>query len=524
MSDNDSSSSRPASPISALPDVQSSRLQRLPLNSISRKAGPGSVLSETTEGHGDYYASTVHLPFSFSSTSLALPTVPQDWSSAKHGFHGTLCRVVYSIELIPFVSAISTVVNSPHKRSAPPKAHSSIPTVTPTILPRPNRKILDQYVQNISLEWERFQRSGQLELENAVQVEGPSGSLDLSRNPRPSTSKQLPSLHTIPPVFFDPQFNLGDPSIFNAVTEQGEEPSTLLSLSLSHSLPLLEKLSHYADTIEQHLVREVSLRSTSFFAALSNLQDLQTESEQCIERISQLKTTLKEVDEKNAKKGLAVVRMETRLWNLESVKEGVRLISNVVEMTGVAKGLTAAGQWGEALGVVEELQALWEREPTSSPSSIAGIGPPLPSIRESSEDRSSPVQESSVAERISASTTSTGSKPVTSVPLPSLHAFSSLPAHLQALTMEIATSLTSELVNVLRIDLTDRTAGSLLHEAQNQTLKDRLRPLLQGLLRAKGLREAALAWREAVLVEVQSCIKLVCLFVHLSLQIRSFIV
>jgi vacuolar protein sorting-associated protein 54 len=65
----------------------------------------------------------------------------------------------------------------------------------------------------------------------------------------------------------------------------GNDPSTL-----AHSLPLLKKLSHHADIIEQHLVHEIARRATSFFAAFSNLQDLQAESARCVERVKGLRS------------------------------------------------------------------------------------------------------------------------------------------------------------------------------------------------------------------------------------------
>ncbi|KIM71978.1 hypothetical protein PILCRDRAFT_82306, partial [Piloderma croceum F 1598] len=107
-------------------------------------------------------------------------------------------------------------------------------------------------------------------------------------------------------------------------------------------------------------------------------------------------------------------------------------------------------------------------------------------------------------------------RPPISIPLSSLKAFSNLPTHLRTLTMEIASSLTTELVDVLRIDLVERISldsGQPRPEVENghadidQTLRDRLKPLLQGLSRTKGMRDATGSWREVVLGEVRGTIK-----------------
>ena len=412
--------------------------------------------------------------------------------------------------------AISTVVNNPHKRSAPPKAHAPVPAITPVVLPRPNHKILDQYAQNVASDWNHLLQS---RLSVPEQVEDSSNDLPGSFQ---LIGRELPPRGSVPSVFFDPQFSLGNPRMFRAVTGQEEDQYALDPVSLAYSLPLIEKLSHHADTVEQHLILEVSRRSSSFFAALSNLQDLQTESEQCTHRIAQLKSMLKEVDDKHAKRGLEIVRGERKLRNLETVKSGVRMVSGVVEMTGVVKGLVSAGQWGEALTVLEEIHGLWNENPASHPPVSSQTNPTT--TRQTDPERAlSPVQESPRTEDDiplpPSSLSKTARTSDVGIPLSSLRAFSSLPEHLQTLTLEIASSLTTELVEVLRLDLAERIPGSAAHEALDQSLRDRLRPLLQGLLRTKSLREATLSWRDVALAEVRNCVKPVSSILLLPLLI-----
>ncbi|OBZ75271.1 Vacuolar protein sorting-associated protein 54, chloroplastic [Grifola frondosa] len=390
------------------------------------------------------------------------------------------------------------------------------PCSTPRGPPRVRRKDFDSYLRAVAPEWERFEHNAEQGREGFAQIESPqpSSSFEQStlpitpRTPQPSPSKALPPLESVPAVFFEPNFNLGDPRTFNAVTEQREGAEALTDpSSLSHSLPLLEKLSHHADTIEQHLIREISVRSTSFFAALANLQDLQTESEQCLDRIKHLRGLLHEVDEHGAKRGLEIVRRECKLQNLGAVREGVRVMGGVVEMTGVARNLVTAGQWGEALDVIEELDRLWTMDEDHS--KVTSAAQPLP-VR---SGRSSPlptVVESPPATPVTSLPAGMQKAPI-SVPISSLNAFASLPFHLRTLTMEITSSLTSEFVNVLRLDLVERIDADLDADGRrkdfNMSLKDRLRPLLQNLVRTKGVREATISWREVVMAEVRGTIR-----------------
>ncbi|CCM02241.1 uncharacterized protein FIBRA_04322 [Fibroporia radiculosa] len=523
MSEGTSTPSRPGTPVADLPTFSHVRPYRFTWDPASRKQGPGSV-SATTEGRGDYFAETTPFDLYGSSLSSLQPgALPAEWSSAKYGFHGA-CYFIDAPDTPSPRTAISTVVNSPHKRSAPPKAHSSIPSVPPAELPRVRRKDFDAYLTSVGPEWERFQKNAEQGREGSAQIPStplPSSNIDLPhhehdpntpRAPRPTPGRALPPLESVPAVFFDPNFNLSDPRTFGAVTEQLEGADTDPA-ALSYSLPLLEKLSHHADTIEQHLVREISLRSTSFFAALSNLQDLQTESEQCLDRIGRLRGLLRDVDETGARRGLEIVRRECRLRNLDAVREGVRVVGGVVEMTGVAKSLVAAGQWGEALDVIEELDRLWDADVSSEgkvqvPASPAPSGKsrdtprePLPTVPESPPDSPKAPSANGIQ------------RPPLNVPLSSLNAFAALPVHLRELTMEITSALTSEFVNALRLDLVERIDAPqgapemVIQESPDTSLKDRLRPLLQCLARTRGVREASVSWREVVMVEVRNTLR-----------------
>ena len=373
---------------------------------------------------------------------------------------------------------MSNVLNNPHKRHAPPKPHAPLPPVQPAVLPRVKRSDFDRYLRAVAPEWDRF----------LIAAAPPSDS--------PSTPKLLSPLPSVPSVFFDPNFDLADPSTFDAVTERvhGDQDASDPS-SISYSLPLLEKLSHHADTIEQHLVREISLRSSSFFAALTNLQDLQSESEHCLDRIAKLRTLLHDLDSNTAVRGLHVVRKESRRSNLAAVAHAVRELAAVVEMSSVASGLVAAAQWGEALAVIDNIQSLFNPSPQD-----ASVPPSVKRLTRQREDAPSPLSptpESPLQMQT----------PLFSLPLSSLTAFLSLPPHLQAMNTEVTLSLTTDLVSALKLDLLGRVNSDSQVADTDITLKDRLRPLLHGLLRTNGIREALVAWRPVVMSEVRGIMK-----------------
>ncbi|KAH9980866.1 Vps54-like protein-domain-containing protein [Lactifluus volemus] len=493
MSDYTSSPSRPASPASALPDLPTARPSafRFDWDPSSRRPGPRSV-SETTEGRGDYFSSTPKVDIYGASSSVAsvqLGSIPSQWSSAKHGFH-----------------AISTVVNNPHKKSAPPKAHAPVPSAPRAELPRVRRKDFDPYVRAIGPEWEAFQHNVQLGRVGPLQLEDSITEFDNQPDVHRTsgTSKSLPPLSSIPEVFFKSDFDLGDPHTFDTVAEvpssshpisptSPHDPSTL-----AHSLPLLEKLSHHADTIEQHLVLEIARRTAPFFAALSNLQKLQAESALCLTHVQELRTQLNDVSENGARRGLYGVQREVRLAHLKQVQAGVRAVRSVVETVRVVRELVDNGQWSAALDGVDELRALWDGPAAPA----AHLAPPLegaamlPSVAEEEVTNGTKEEE----ERVSATA-------VLEIPLSKLKAFSALPSQLHTLTQEITASLTSDLVAVMKTDLVDRIHRSRSLSNDSTDVRDRLRSLIQNLVRTKSLRESIADWRSVVLGEVQGVVR-----------------
>lgn len=369
----------------------------------------------------------------------------------------------------------------------------------PTQLPRVKRKDFEPYLSAISTEWERFEDGIRLGREGVAQLEplpivsdSPHLTIDIQspttpytpRTPLPNLRRELPSLDSVPRIFFESPFDMGDPQTFDTVTETSDMDvlSTSSFDTFAQLSPLDERLANYADVVEQHLVREISLRSSSFFAALTNLHELQSESHTCLDRTNKLRSMLKEVDERTAKRGLEMVRLENRLANIEKVNEGVKFIKEVYEMVNLAGGLVQAGQWDEAISVIGELDYLWEL-------------PPLPGQKDSN---------------ITTGTQMAPEQRPFSIPLSSLKAFAFLPSRLKSLTVQITNSVTSEFVSVLKSDLLVRIDENQDDEKLNQNLRERLRPLLQCLSQTNGTTAALTGWRSIILTEIRFLVKRVC--------------
>ncbi|KAN0064753.1 hypothetical protein ACQY0O_001810 [Thecaphora frezii] len=325
-------------------------------------------------------------------------------------------------------NAISTVLNHPSKRQHPidPKS-SRFPPLTPTPhvlsdIPRAKKADLEGYLSSVRPEWDRFMRNqklgrqgkarvadgqqdgaeeqaaqGELRIEAEASAKGrgtrphhrsrgsvTSLSADLRAQPTPAPRKRLPPLSSVPQVFFSEDFDLGDPYTFDLVTERykattanaGQDGAAAHSYDVALNQMLQEKLSYYSDVIEQHLILEIGQQSSSFFAALGNLNELSAEAESCLEQIDHLKAELAQIDEQQAKQGLRVVLEQDRRRQLHRKRKAVESVREVIERRDLANLLVQQGETEEALEVIDGLRAALSAPPSTG-ANAAGEQPPL---------------------------------------------------------------------------------------------------------------------------------------------------
>ena len=307
---------------------------------------------------------------------------------------------------------------------------------------------------------------------------------------------------------------------------------------------LQEKLSHYLDIVELHLSNEIQSRSASFFAALSNLQDLQTEGADCLDRIENLRNQLREVDNRIAHKGLDLIRIQKRSSNMRTIEMALDTMKEIREMMVICDKLVHEGNWDEALGlisVLEESRAQAKSALTSldGPSLTNGASSPIQkghhfSLGYASVDGLPPSpspHQSQPLSPVRLTSNSQDLEPFHQNPLqdhsPNLihdsHAllgpsfvlnlapFATLPSHLNDLNSRITESLLGSMLDVLRDDISTRFTSAPPHETEASTqhlrLTQRFIPLWQGLLRTGGVSQALTQYREMVLSEIRVCVR-----------------
>ena len=325
---------------------------------------------------------------------------------------------------MPKLIAISTLLQPPILRTGllpqisqkPPSARD-IPPVTLTNIPHVDPSVFIPYLKQAGSLYEAFQRAKEEDGDASTLDRAPprssrneqspalisssqpwrqasasrSPSLDSPAIPhgssaeRPQLKRQhtgrrrgtLPvaPLSTIPPVYFEPDFRLENPRVFDIVSERSEiarrpesnqkTPGFNGRKALANNAILQEKLSWYMDTVEVHLISSISTASSSFFAALKSLQDLHQEAAASVAKIKSLRTDLVGLDKDMAQGGLKIVKMRTQQKNMRKLGDAVQQLREVVEVIARCEEQTDRGSVETALEEAELAECLIAGEPSN---------------------------------------------------------------------------------------------------------------------------------------------------------------
>lgn len=150
--------------------------------------------------------------------------------------------------------SLSSILNNP--LSSPPPSSWSIFAPSPPAPPLPpiSRAEFQPYLSSISESFPRF---------SDVRTH-------TTRERSPGRGQPLAScLREVPSLFFKEDFALQEGAVFLAACPFSE--------SEAENGGLQERLGHYLDVVEMHLVREIEVRSDSFFEAQGQLEGLNGE-------------------------------------------------------------------------------------------------------------------------------------------------------------------------------------------------------------------------------------------------------
>ncbi|CAL5346512.1 unnamed protein product [Camellia sinensis] len=147
-------------------------------------------------------------------------------------------------------------------------------------------------------------------------------------------------LREVPAMYFKEDFALEDRATFH------------------ENLVLQEKLSQNLDVVELHLVKEISLRSNSFFEAQRQLEDLNLKIVEGCGRIREFKEIIRLVDSNLVDSGRQIQELNGTRNDLLGLQQKLRLILYVNQALSALKLLVASADCAGALDVTDDLQHL----------------------------------------------------------------------------------------------------------------------------------------------------------------------
>ncbi|KAJ7546423.1 hypothetical protein O6H91_08G039800 [Diphasiastrum complanatum] len=163
----------------------------------------------------------------------------------------------------------------------------------------------------------------------------------------------LACLREIPSLYFEEDFALEDGATFQAACPFS---------SNSKNVILQEKLSHYLDVVEVHLVKEISARSDSFFEAQGQIEDLNAQIVQACYQIQDLRSTVNLLDQDLLEPADSIQNLKIRREHLLGLHQKLKLISYVNQAISALRLLVSAADCAGALDVIDDLQRLIESD------------------------------------------------------------------------------------------------------------------------------------------------------------------
>ncbi|XP_078442424.1 VPS54 isoform X2 [Wolffia australiana] len=248
--------------------------------------------------------------------------------------------------------SLASILNNPHAGrsdaswstwwpSVPSIAPDLPPSIVPsTSIPEVNSAEFQPYLLSISESYAKFE-----DVRNHSSKEDANGSAIKGQG-----EALVNCLREVPSLFFKEDFALEDGATFKAAC-----PFSPIGLENS---ALQEKLSHYLDVVELHLVKEISLRSDSFFEAQGQLQGLHGEILEACMRIRGLKETIKILNIDLVDPARQVQELNATRNNLLVLQQKLTVILYVSQSLAALKLLVSSADCAGALDVIDDLQNL----------------------------------------------------------------------------------------------------------------------------------------------------------------------
>ncbi|KAK4212308.1 Vps54-like protein-domain-containing protein [Rhypophila decipiens] len=260
-------------------------------------------------------------------------------------------------EMPPIVRTGRLQAAAPASSAYKPLTSLDIPPVTLANIAQVDAAVFKPYLDKIG----KFYESAGILEDDSPGPEKPLSATIMSSGP---------CLTNIPTVYFNSDFHLENPRIFDVVTERSE----LVPAHATGGAPrtaqatnaiLQENISWYVDTVEMHRIASISLASASFSTTLGSLHDMHLEVTDSVGRIKALRDKLHVLDGEIAIHG-DLFQKRQRLRNLHLLQDCILQLKHIVDGLAACESLVDNGDLDKAVDSITSLEKLISGEPSSS--------------------------------------------------------------------------------------------------------------------------------------------------------------
>lgn len=285
---------------------------------------------------------------------------PVDESATRLKFHGTSSDPGITAEAHQPFTAISDLVCHPSKTPAPLRgSRKPLPPTSagaPPIPKPPPDGFYQPYLDNITKPGPQEEQTGIESLWTAWDQARRGVKTAVAATPSDVPGREpekLDDLSAVDPMFFNEEFDLAKPLIWQAVL--GSDTST----DPANSNHAQEDLSHQLDVLESHLVSEISRRTPQFFSALSNLQSLTAQTSSCLDRLTSLRTQLAQLDQSTAIRGLQIADRQEDLHVARMTERALTQVEGVASTLEIVRQVADEGDWIAGQEGLEDVGRWW---------------------------------------------------------------------------------------------------------------------------------------------------------------------
>jgi hypothetical protein len=176
----------------------------------------------------------------------------------------------------------------------------------------------------------------------------PNSFKDLSKEERSTTDP----LKQIAPVFSKLDFDLKNPDYFTEIIECKDIVGVSSPEPVLANNALQIKLLAMANLAENQLLKEIAIRSASFFEALGQLDSVLLETQNCISKLQGLRSSLQSLSS-TLKKPLEIISIMRRRGNLAVMHNLIKIFKDLEDCKPIISDLLSQGDYLGAIELIE---------------------------------------------------------------------------------------------------------------------------------------------------------------------------